>query len=91
MEGGQVIEIAEMAVFTMLKMSLPLMLTALAVGLVISLFQALTQIQENTLSFIPKIIVMTLVMLALLPMAGHEIERFTAHVFTLIATPEETG
>jgi len=89
MDGGQVIEIAEMAIFTMLKMSLPLMLTALAVGLVISLFQALTQIQENTLSFIPKIIVMSLVLLALFPIAGREIERFTAHIFTLIAIPEE--
>ena len=91
MDGSQALQVAELAIFTLLKMALPLMLTALGVGLIISLFQALTQIQENTLSFIPKIIVMCLVLLILFPIAGSEIERFSAHVFTMIATPEHTS
>jgi flagellar biosynthetic protein FliQ len=56
METGEVIEIATQAIFVLIKISLPLMAIALFVGLIISLFQALTQIQEMTLSFIPKII-----------------------------------
>lgn len=51
------IEIGREAVITMLAISTPIMLLGLAVGLVISLFQALTQLQEMTLVFVPKIII----------------------------------
>ncbi|MEW9501291.1 flagellar biosynthesis protein FliQ [Jeotgalibacillus marinus] len=56
MNGEMVISIAERGVYTTLMISLPLMLVALAVGLLVSIFQATTQIQEQTLAFIPKII-----------------------------------
>jgi len=51
----------------MLKISAPLLGAALVVGLCISLFQALTQIQEMTLSFVPKILVMFVSLLVLMP------------------------
>jgi flagellar biosynthesis protein FliQ len=51
-----VINIAERGVYTILIISGPLMLMALVVGLIISIFQATTQIQEQTLAFVPKII-----------------------------------
>ena len=51
-----VIQIAEQAVWTVLLVSGPLMLVALITGLIISIFQATTSIQEQTLSFAPKII-----------------------------------
>ncbi|WP_128894228.1 flagellar biosynthesis protein FliQ [Longirhabdus pacifica] len=56
MNSELVIEIATHAVNTILRIGLPLMLVALVVGLLVSIFQATTQIQEQTLAFIPKII-----------------------------------
>ncbi|WP_202077109.1 flagellar biosynthesis protein FliQ [Caldalkalibacillus salinus] len=56
MSADTVIKLAEQAVFTILLVSAPLLLMALGVGLVVSIFQATTQIQEQTLAFVPKII-----------------------------------
>ncbi|MFD2670089.1 flagellar biosynthesis protein FliQ [Marinicrinis sediminis] len=63
MSSEFIIQLAGQAVYTVLKISMPLMVIALAVGLLISIFQATTQIQEQTLAFVPKIIA---VMVALL-------------------------
>ena len=51
-----VIKLAEQSIFTIILISTPMLLIALAVGLLVSVFQAMTQIQEQTLSFIPKIL-----------------------------------
>ncbi|WP_223700222.1 flagellar biosynthesis protein FliQ [Sutcliffiella deserti] len=51
-----VISMAERGVFTILLISAPLLILALVVGLLVSIFQATTQIQEQTLAFIPKIV-----------------------------------
>ena len=56
MTGPEVLDVGREAVFVLLKVSSPLMLVGLGVGLVIALFQALTQIQEMTLVFVPKIL-----------------------------------
>ncbi|MEM7617727.1 MAG: flagellar biosynthetic protein FliQ, partial [Pseudomonadota bacterium] len=56
MDSTQILEIGQDAMWVMMKISVPIMLVALIVGLIISLFQALTQIQEMTLTFVPKII-----------------------------------
>lgn len=56
MNGEFVISLAEKGVYTILIVSGPLLLLALVVGLVISIFQATTQIQEQTLAFVPKIV-----------------------------------
>ena len=53
-----VIEIGKQAIFVLLLVSAPILLAALVTGLVVSIFQAATQINEATLSFIPKLIVM---------------------------------
>ncbi len=52
----QVLDIAQDAIFTVIKLAAPLLGVALIVGLAVSIFQATTQIQEQTLSFVPKII-----------------------------------
>ncbi|MEO5364752.1 MAG: flagellar biosynthesis protein FliQ [Magnetococcus sp. WYHC-3] len=62
-----VLELVENAVRVALLISAPMLLTALVVGLVISLFQAVTQIQEMTLTFIPKILATFLAMILTLP------------------------
>ncbi|WP_270180450.1 flagellar biosynthesis protein FliQ [Alkalihalobacillus sp. CinArs1] len=60
MSPDLVISIAEDAVYTVIIISAPLLLIALGVGLIVSVFQAMTQIQEQTLAFIPKIIAVLL-------------------------------
>ena len=76
MNGAEVLDIARDAILTMVLVSAPLMLVGLFVGVVISLFQALTQIQEMTLVFVPKIIAMFITLMLALPfmadlMNGH--------------------
>ena len=67
MNANEVLEISREAVIVLLKLGVPIMLVALVVGLTISLIQALTQIQEMTLSFVPKIIVIFLSLLIFMP------------------------
>jgi flagellar biosynthetic protein FliQ len=56
MDTTTVLTLAQNALFLMLTVSAPIMGTALVVGLVVSLFQAITQINESTLSFVPKLV-----------------------------------
>ena len=67
MDAQTIMDISRDALWVMIKMSLPLMLVALVVGLAIGLLQALTQIQEATLTFVPKILAIFFVMLLLMP------------------------
>ncbi|MGA9289089.1 MAG: flagellar biosynthesis protein FliQ [Anaerobacillus sp.] len=60
MTPDMVISMAEDAVYTVIIISAPLLLIALGVGLIVSVFQAMTQIQEQTLAFIPKIVAVLL-------------------------------
>ena len=56
MTPDMVIKLAEQSIYTIIIVSAPMLLIALAVGLIVSIFQAMTQIQEQTLAFIPKIL-----------------------------------
>lgn len=56
MTPDMVINLAEQSIYTIMIISAPMLLIALAVGLLVSVFQAMTQIQEQTLAFIPKIL-----------------------------------
>ncbi len=58
---------ARESIFLLLEISLPILLVSLVVGLLVALFQALTQIQEVTLTFVPKIIAVFLSLLVLMP------------------------
>ena len=76
MTGADVLDVARDSILTLVLVSSPLMLIGLLVGVIISLFQALTQIQEMTLAFVPKILAIFLAMLVALPfmadlMQGH--------------------
>jgi flagellar biosynthesis protein FliQ len=72
MTGSEVLDVARDAILTLVIVASPLMLIGLIVGVVISLFQALTQIQEMTLAFVPKILAIFVAMLLALPfMADH--------------------
>jgi len=77
MVSTEVIQIAREAIFVALKIAGPTMIIALLVGLVISLVQALTQIQEMTLAFVPKIIVIFFTILLFLPFMLSTLTTFT--------------
>lgn len=63
MSSEFIIGLAGQAVFTVLKVSAPMLVIALVVGLLISIFQATTQIQEQTLAFVPKIVAVLVALL----------------------------
>lgn len=79
-----VITIVQRAMETMMLVSAPLLLAALVTGLLISVFQAATQINEMTLSFIPKLIVMFLVMVFAGPWMLSTVMDYTIRLFTSI-------
>jgi flagellar biosynthetic protein FliQ len=70
MDSASTIDFARTAILVLLEIIAPSMLTALVVGLGIGLLQAVTQIQEQTLVFVPKIVAIFLVLLLALPFAG---------------------
>ena len=77
MNTAEVVDIGREAIYALLKMGGPIMAIALVVGLLVSLFQALTQIQEMTLTFVPKLIGSALIVL----LAGNwMLAEFTAYV-----------
>ena len=84
MNGNEVIDVARDAIMTLVLVASPLMLVGLAVGVAISLFQALTQIQEMTLVFVPKILAIFFAMLIALPFMGDALqghmERLAARI-----------
>jgi flagellar biosynthetic protein FliQ len=76
MTGAETLDVARDAIWTIVVVSAPMMVIGLVVGVVVSLFQALTQIQEQTLIFVPKILAMFVTLLLALPfmadsMHGH--------------------
>ena len=70
MDPATTIDFARSAILVLLEIIAPSMLTALVVGLAIGLLQAVTQIQEQTLVFVPKIVAIFVVLLLALPFAG---------------------
>ncbi len=85
MSTTEVLEIARDAVFVLLKVGAPIMLIALAVGLMVSLAQALTQIQEMTLAFVPKILVIFVTLIFLMPFMLNTLVVFTQQLTGRIA------
>jgi flagellar biosynthesis protein FliQ len=85
MTGPEVLDVARDAILTLLIVSAPLMLVGLVVGVAISLFQALTQIQEMTLTFVPKILAMFFALLVALPFMGDAMQGHMARLMARIA------
>ena len=86
MTGAAILDIARDGIVTFLKVGAPLMLVALAIGLVISLLQALTQIQEQTLIFVPKILAVFAAMLLMLPFMSDALAGYMTRIATRIAS-----
>ncbi len=77
MNIDNVIQLGTQGLYMVLLLSMPMLLVALVVGVIISLFQAVTQIQEMTLTFVPKIIAVFLVVIVAAPWLTETIVRFT--------------
>ena len=83
--GADILEIAREAFWVTLMVAGPAMLAGLAVGLAIALLQALTQVQELTLVFVPRIIVMFIVIAISLPFMGGALGKFSIGLYDMIA------
>lgn len=86
MTYGDAIAIGRDAIFVCFMVAAPVLLISMVVGLVISVFQAVTQIQEPTLTFIPKIVASALAILFFGPFMLALLTDFTARIFTHAAT-----
>lgn len=82
MSADFIIGLAGEAVFTVLKASAPMLVLALVTGLVVSVFQATTQIQEQTLAFVPKIVAVLLAVIVFGPWILNTVVDFTYTIFS---------
>jgi flagellar biosynthetic protein FliQ len=85
MTGPDVLDVARDSILTLVIVSSPLMIVGLVVGVVISLFQALTQIQEMTLAFVPKILAIFVAMLLALPFMADVLQGQMTRIAARIA------
>lgn len=79
-----VLDVGRDAMMVVLKLSLPLLMATLVIGLIIALFQALTSIQEMTLTFVPKIVVVFVGLIVFLPFMMRVIVEFGERLFDRI-------
>lgn len=85
MSETMVISIMKDAIKTALTISAPILIAAIVVGLLISIFQATTQIQEQTLTFVPKLIAVAVVGIICASWMGHQLVEFTVRIFNTIS------
>lgn len=86
MTGAEVLDVARDGIWVLIIVSAPMMIVGLVVGVIIALFQALTQIQEMTLVFVPKIIAIFLTMLLALPFMGEAMAGYMTRIADMIVT-----
>jgi flagellar biosynthetic protein FliQ len=86
MTGPEVLDVARDGIVTLLKVASPMMVVGLVVGVAISLLQALTQIQEQTLAFVPKIILMFVSLILMLPYMSDALGGYMTRVAARIAS-----
>ena len=85
MSGAEVLDVGRDAIWLTIQMSLPILLVAVAVGVGIGLLQALTQVQEATLVYAPKIIAIFVSLLIFLPLMGALMSGFMRQIAARIA------
>mgnify|MGYP000321254162 CR=1 FL=1 len=84
MESAEILEIIRDGIYILVIISAPVMLTALIVGLIIAIIQALTQIQEATLTFVPKVLAMLVVLVLTMPFMLEQLTGFSNRLFEKI-------
>ena len=86
MTGPEVLDVARDAIYTLIVVASPVMLVGLAVGVAISLLQAVTQIQEMTLAFVPKILAIFVSLLIALPFMAERLHAEMLRIASRIAS-----
>ncbi|AHH10441.1 flagellar biosynthesis protein FliQ [Borrelia coriaceae] len=84
MTTGQIIYLIRLSIENIIILSAPMLITALIVGLLVSIFQAVTSIQDQTLSFIPKIIIILLTLVIFGPWILKKLMQFAIVIFSQI-------
>jgi len=84
MTGAETLDVARDAIWTIVVVSSPLMVVGLVVGVVVSLVQALTQIQEQSLVFVPKILAVFATMMLTLPFMGDALSSYMLRISSRI-------
>lgn len=87
MSGGEALDLARDAMWVLVVMSAPAMLVGLAVGVVIGILQALTQIQESTLVFVPKILSIFTALILFMPIMASAISGLMETIVQKIVSP----
>ncbi|MFN7375443.1 MAG: flagellar biosynthesis protein FliQ [bacterium] len=83
LQDQAMLEAVRSALLITMKIALPILAAGLVIGLIVSIFQAVTSIQDQTLSFAPKMIVMIGVLILLLPWTVQRMLEFAREMFTL--------
>ena len=86
MSQGEVLGVFQEALLVALKLSAPLLVASIAIGLVVAIFQAATQIHEQTLTFVPKVLVIALMLIVLGSWMMTMMSDLINHVFSLMVT-----
>ena len=86
MNQDTVVNLASQAMSLALKVAGPILLAALVVGVIVSVFQAVTQIQEQSLSLVPKIVAVAVVIVVLGPWMLGQLVSYTAQLYSAIPT-----
>lgn len=86
MSQNAVLDVFREALLLALKLAGPLLIVSIVIGLVISIFQAATQIHEQTLTFVPKVLVIALLLLAMGSWMMSMMDEFVQYLFRLIAS-----
>ena len=84
MNEVEVLDISREAIFTLVKVVTPVLLVALFIGLIVGIFQALTQIQEMTLAFVPEILGVFVTIILLFPFMLNQMQMLTDTLFDKI-------
>jgi flagellar biosynthetic protein FliQ len=85
MTGNEVLDVGRQAIWLVLQLSMPVLLVGLVVGVLIGLLQAVTQVQEQTLVFAPKIVAVFLTLLVAMPLMGALMSGFMRQIAARIS------
>ncbi len=86
MQHDQTIELGQQALMTTLTLIAPILIVAILIGLLIGVLQAMTQVQDQTISYIPKLVCIFLALCYSLPWMFEQLSSFTGNVFQSIPT-----
>lgn len=85
MDLSNALDVVRSGVMTVIKLSAPVLIVSMVIGLIIAIFQAATQIHEQTVSFTPKLLAILLVLIIIGSWMMENLQEYTRYIFDLIA------